>query len=1522
MKKALTKLKALMVGLSYALVSGAPVLADDTEIYFGGGSASSGVYPNVMFVLDTSGSMRNEVSGTGKSRMATMQEAMNDILDTITGVNVGLMRFNNPGGPVLYPVSYIDNAVTATTTTDLPDVNIRLSDSADDAEQVAGSGEVILDSTELDIAVGPGSAPSGTTLNLTVTQGTDDAFETTSQVKTTAKYVYFNTDHMSGIRFPAVTIPQGATIISARMQLRSDNVYSDLTNVTIQGEASDNPVTFNSADATNLSTRPLTTAFVPWEPAPWVAGGWYWTPDLKSIVQEQVNRAGWLSGNSLAFLFSFDSGAWRKASTFEETGGVAPRLEIVYQASGSSTTITEKITSGNDDGYDNPEKPEFNLSGSYVKIQRLKRGALRFPNVSVPAGATVTGAKLRLIASSSESGAAVTLRIEGEAADNAAAFVATANNLINRPKVATSVDWSVGDTWAGTAYESPDIANIVNAIVGRAGWAEDQAMVFSLDPLGDNNQRHFYDVENNSTRAAELDITYTTGGGASNEALTVGLRFQEVGIPQGATINAAFIEFEAARSTSGAPAVSIKGEAVDDAAPFQAVNNDLSSRPVTFSSSTWNPSAWNADDVSQTRGTSDLKNIVQEIVDRTNWCGGNDMAFLFTSGSPDNRIAISYDGDPTRAPVLRVDYDKSTATGCNTVVGGATTTTSSDETVRQTLKQIVNDFSPGGWTPLVDTYYEAAQYFRGEPVLYGKARGNQYRYGRLSHPGSYAGGTLVRGAGCDDSALNTSACYGENITGSPVYTSPITDSCQSNHIVLLTDGRANNNHSAALIKGLTGTTCSGDSADEACARDLATWLADDDQSSITDEQNITTHTIAFNLVDTSAVNFLKDVASNGDGSFQSANTATELVDALKNILSDVAEVDSSFISPGATVNLSNRLRHRNEVYFSLFRPTDAPKWAGNLKRYKLDGSAGTIVDSADIPAVNPVSGNFKDTAKSYWSDSVDGNDVTLGGAAGKLTLTGRKVYTYTGASGGVDVSLSDGAHALSEDNTAISDAMLGIDATVNKSNLLQWARGVDVLDADKDSNTTEVRQQLGDPLHSQPVIVSYDSLDTTVFFGTNEGYLHAVDGATGAEKFAFVPQELLSNLNVFYENGGATQHPYGLDGPITTWVKDEGIAGKIETGDHVRLYAGMRRGGRNLYALDVTNRSAPILKWTLNGGVGDFAELGQTWSKPILAKVKINSTPQEVLVFAGGYDPDQDSYSTRSVDDMGRAIFMVDPNDGSLVWSGGPDGSHNETFVDMLYSIPSDIRVIDMDVDGFADQLYVGDMGGQVWRFDINNGGALADLVKGGVIARVSDTTFAGNRRFFYVPDVSIATLDGEKFLSVAIGSGWRAHPLNTTLLTHADLHDATDNLIQSSDSTQSEAAISDLAGKDGWWMGFGTAGEKVLAESLTLENKVVFSSYVPDSGGSSCAADVGSGRVYAVSLFNATPVEDLDESGGDLTTGDRVIELKRDGIPPEPVVLFPSSGDPIVLVGSEQPVNALLDNPVERTFWRQEPSN
>jgi type IV pilus assembly protein PilY1 len=414
-------------------------------------------------------------------------------------------------------------------------------------------------------------------------------------------------------------------------------------------------------------------------------------------------------------------------------------------------------------------------------------------------------------------------------------------------------------------------------------------------------------------------------------------------------------------------------------------------------------------------------------------------------------------------------------------------------------------------------------------------------------------------------------------------------------------------------------------------------------------------------------------------------------------------------------------------------------------------------------------------------------------------------------------------------------------------------------------------------------------------------------------------------------------------------------------GDHVYLYIGMRRGGQNYYALDVTNPDAPALKWTITGGTGGFAELGQTWASAVHTAVNIDGTVKQVLIFAGGYDSDQDDKTTRSADGQGRALYMVDAATGVLLWSAGPttnpNGSYTQTFADMNYSIPSDVRLLDINNDGLADQMYVADMGGQLWRFDIINGNAAASLVSGGVIADLAlnasgDNDAANNRRFYYAPDVSLMRYGTQRFLAIAIGSGWRASPLNTAVqdrfymirqsdiyappttyskINETNLYDASDNTIGQGTSAEQATALSSLWNTyNGWFIDLPNSGEKVLAESLTVNNQILFTTFEPVSGATACSVGVGKGRFYVISSYDATPVMNLDNVGDDsaLTASDRSRELTRVGIPPTPSVLFPDDPDgtvvpdPLLCVGAECGLGLDFGQIMERTFWREITSN
>lgn len=131
-----------------------------------------------------------------------------------------------------------------------------------------------------------------------------------------------------GLRFTGLTIPQGATITKAYIEFVADKTSSGTASLTLYGEKTDNATTFTTV-LNNISSRVITTAFVAWSPQTWSAAGVYQSNDIKTIVQEIVNRIGWKSGNSMAFIIT--GTGMRTAESVEGTpSGKAPLLHVEY----------------------------------------------------------------------------------------------------------------------------------------------------------------------------------------------------------------------------------------------------------------------------------------------------------------------------------------------------------------------------------------------------------------------------------------------------------------------------------------------------------------------------------------------------------------------------------------------------------------------------------------------------------------------------------------------------------------------------------------------------------------------------------------------------------------------------------------------------------------------------------------------------------------------------------------------------------------------------------------------------------------------------------------------------------------------------------------------------------------------------------------------------------------------------------------------------------------------------------------
>lgn len=136
----------------------------------------------------------------------------------------------------------------------------------------------------------------------------------------------------------------------------------------------------------------------------------------------------------------------------------------------------------------------------------------------------------------------------------------------------------------------------------------------------------------------------------------VGLRFQNIWIPRGSTITEAKIQFRVDETSSSATSLELFGDLIGDAKPFYSSDYNITNRPLTSASVTWNPPAWNTVGAAgPDQRTPNLAPIIQEIVNQQAWVSGNSIAIIITGTG--RRVAESYDG--TFAPELEVVYENS-----------------------------------------------------------------------------------------------------------------------------------------------------------------------------------------------------------------------------------------------------------------------------------------------------------------------------------------------------------------------------------------------------------------------------------------------------------------------------------------------------------------------------------------------------------------------------------------------------------------------------------------------------------------------------------------------------------------------------------------------------------------------------------------------------------------------------------------------------------------------------------------------
>jgi type IV pilus assembly protein PilY1 len=568
------------------------------------------------------------------------------------------------------------------------------------------------------------------------------------------------------------------------------------------------------------------------------------------------------------------------------------------------------------------------------------------------------------------------------------------------------------------------------------------------------------------------------------------------------------------------------------------------------------------------------------------------------------------------------------------------------------------------------------------------------------------------------------------------YVSPALASCARNYVILIANGspEGSENNAALTLLGAAGgdtsqitypTSVVSSTDQKNWADEYARFMRGADVSGRDGVQGIVTHTVAVTGASSDGLypNFIRGIANSGGGSFHSAANADVLLKSLIEIFNEIQSVDSVFAAASLPVSVNARGTFLNQVFMGMFRPDgDAkPRWRGNLKQYQfgLDGvGALKLVDATGTSAISASTGFISPSAVSFWtepstfwtnqllgtplsaSDSADGEVVEKGAAAQRLRAvyptaqTSRSVLTCIGCSNGTALGATD-ATRFASGNALITDTLLGV-ATGSRGSLIDWVRGTDNAGDELGPTTspvTTVRASVhGDVLHSRPAVVNYGgSTGVVVFYGANDGMLHAINGnqtGTGAgnELWSFVPQEMFTKLNRLRTNtphvrlpstpasSTATPRDYFVDGPIGVYqrLRSDGSVEKVI------IFVSMRRGGRLVYAFDVTDPTAPTYLWKKSNA--DLPLLGQTWSEPRIARIKGNTNP--VLVFGAGYDAAAEDSTTPGTTTMGNAVFVLDAYTGALLKTFG-----------VTRSVPADVALVDSDFDGFIDRAYAVDLG-------------------------------------------------------------------------------------------------------------------------------------------------------------------------------------------------------------------------------------
>ncbi len=518
-----------------------------------------------------------------------------------------------------------------------------------------------------------------------------------------------------------------------------------------------------------------------------------------------------------------------------------------------------------------------------------------------------------------------------------------------------------------------------------------------------------------------------------------------------------------------------------------------------------------------------------------------------------------------------------------------------------------------------------------------------------------------------------------------------------------------------------------------------------------------------------AVDDLWHAAVNGQGTYFSAKNPTQLSTSLSEALQSI----KSKVGAGAAAATStlNPVQGNNFSYVASYTTV---KWMGNLEARTINIDTGKVSEDAawclenivaDTCAAPSVVEAITTGASTQYVCKTGGATAATCPAPGVLTGTDCKVEIATACTGTMQSKISDTADTrniymnvngvlgdfsysnliavgkngtfdnsflvanlpqATNDFDNLGNAMpTDKKALMNGTTLVNYLRGNTGFEnrASNVSGATDKRiyrlreATIGDLVDATPIYVGppkaffsdpgygpdttagtfkaiYKDRPGTVYIGANDGMLHAINAADGQERWAYIPSMVLDNMWKLARKDYDTNHTYYINGDIV--VNDVCTANCTANNATWKtiLVAGLNGGDKGYFALDITNPNSPALLWEFD--TSKDSDLGYTYGNPIVTK-KADGT--WVVVLTSGYNN-----ITGIPPNRGKGfMYVLNANSGTVISKyntgvgddGTPDGPSGLAKINAY--------VYDAFVNNTAVYIYGGDLLGNLWRFDINS---------------------------------------------------------------------------------------------------------------------------------------------------------------------------------------------------------------------------